>query len=141
MGRFCAEGRLRRARIPIVTTTLSEGVFGVSYRAADQMIVLLSEQLTPVQRRCTVTHEYFHLNLFRGEVFSFHASYASRLQGDRIEAAVHRATAASLVPTGKLRRWLRKGHALDDIAEWLDVTEEVVRDAIEFQLRRRGSFF
>lgn len=140
MPRADVEKRLAAAGIPVFEKALPPDTKGMSYRIDGDMCIVLNRGLTPRERRVTLWHEYFHLKLFNGSPFSFHTTYSEKLKGDKIEAAVHRATARQLVPTGKLRRMIEKGFWVNEIADLLEVTEEVILDAIEFQLRRRGRF-
>ena len=105
------------------------------------MVIVLQEGLTHIEEKCTLVHEYYHLQLYQGAVFSFHDTYQARCRGDLIETRVRRATADHLVPTGYLRKLVKRGLWPNEIAELLELTEDVVEDAIEFQIRRRGEFF
>ena len=92
--------------------------------------------LSRVEEHCTLVHEYFHLKLYHGTVFSFHDTYRLRLDGDKIEYEVRKATAKRLVAFGPLRRRLKRGDDPREIAEALDVTTDVLLDAVKIMLLR-----
>ncbi len=130
-----AAKRLEKARVIVLDLELPPRIRGLSCRVLGWKVVLLNQTMDRVERRCVMMHEYQHLWLFGGYVFGFHVSYRHALQESKIEAAVKKATAMALVPPKKLRDLLKKGWRRDEIAEFFDVTREVVEDAIALQLR------
>ena len=135
---FDVEKRLERARIPVFYGPLPDGIHGLSYKESGLMVIVISDLLSRVEQRCALFHEYFHLALFNAETFGFKDAYADRLSGDKVETAVRRATAKALVPRGLLYRRLRQGASHHEIAEEMDVTVDVLEDAIELLIRRKA---
>jgi hypothetical protein len=133
---FDVSKRLDEAGIRVAYGPLPPRTNGLSCRLYGHMAVLLRSDLTRVEKHCTLVHEYYHLKLFKGVVFSFYDTYRLRLDGDKIEYEVRKATARRLVPFGLLRKMLHGGDEPYEMAEAFDVTLDVLLDALKLMSLR-----
>ena len=81
--------------------------------------IWLDDRLTPVERRCVLTHELFHV---------MHGHHHG--QPRRIEEQIHAATARWLVPWPYLLAAIGEQVTEFDMAEQLNVTVEVLRNRL-----------
>ena len=104
-------------------------------------VIVLAPGLSWIERRCTLTHEYYHLRAYMEHVFSFHDTYAGRLVESKLEQAVRAHTADHLVSMRRLMRALRVEGDMAAVAEQMEITLDVLADAIGLFSRRGIPFF
>ena len=111
-------GTLRRLRhIHISFTRMPDGVPG---RTDGLRVIWLDSRLQQDQRRCTLTHELVHME--RGH---------EGCQERTIEHEVRAETARLLIPIEALCRHAAWASCIDELAEDLWVTPDVVTDRIQ----------
>jgi hypothetical protein len=90
-------------------------------------VVGVGELADSCEARTVLEHEKQHYRLR-----AFYRADTDALDRRRIEARVHRALIRELCPAETLRALLRQGFSVSEIAEQLDVTEQLVREAYDF---------
>lgn len=86
----------------------------------DGKSIYLDDRLTPMERRCVLTHELVHL-------WAGH----NTCQPPAVERAVREETARLLIPLAFLREYLPWTRCPWELADELHVTETVLRDRLE----------
>lgn len=113
-----------KSGVPIINTSLPKGVRGYYAESIDgEALILLSDKLTPTERRCALAEELGHCMMNVGTSRGF--------SGHKQELIGRRWAYKQLAPPQSIRNAYLSGvENICALAEALEVTEEFLREAI-----------